>query len=143
MIIWETERKRGWQPDALAVMRKAMDTPFQWGVHDCALFVAEMTDAQMGTKIAATIRDQFADRQGATAFLRQHGHDGLVAMIQSYLGKPIPILRARRGSIVAINDDGRWCCGVVWRQGTAHYLKEEGLVVLPLTAAELAWRVGR
>lgn len=131
-------RKQGWDVLLGKFIASRLDTPFQWGIHDCTLFAADCMEAITGTDPAATYRGTYDSAATAGRIIADGG--GLRAIVTATLGPEISISRARRGDLVMIEQDGSnamaVCIGAsLVAAGAA------GLVYRPISAAITAWRV--
>lgn len=131
-------RRQDW-PERLAefnVARRRM--PFAWGGNDCVTMAADWIEQATGTDPIADIRG-WTDALSAGRTIEALG--GLEAAITARLGEPIPPAFARRGDVVLLDIAGRETVGVVY--GThAMGPGEEGAVMVPMSVALAAWRVG-
>ncbi|AKJ28847.1 DUF6950 family protein [Caldimonas brevitalea] len=127
-------------PDRLARLIAARLThPFMWGVHDCALWAADVVEALTGVDIAAGVRGTYSTALQAERVLRVHG--GLKGLGDDTLGQPIHPLESRVGDVGLVMSGGREVCAVC---NGDHWLAPaaDGLAALDLFAATTAWRVG-
>ena len=121
--------------------------PFAWGVHDCCLWVADAVRAQVGVDPAAALRGRYATALQARRVIAVAG-GSLAALARAALGEPLRSpMRACAGDVgltlcpAATDDEDRStlavCLGGWWAAPGAH-----GLVLLPMSAAIAAWKVG-
>lgn len=122
-----------------ALLRERWAQPFEWGVNDCCLFAADCVLAQTGRDPAAGWRGRY--RNAAEAGRLVHRLGGMERMAGAVLGMSLPTpLHARLGD-VGLNRASNTllvCLGQHWAGPGA-----QGLRLLPLAGADLAWRVGR
>lgn len=128
-------------PDAAprleALLRQRWAQPFEWGVNDCWLFVADCILAQTGVDPATPLRGAYSSAMGAGRIV--HGIGGLPRGVSSFLGAPLrsPLL-ACSGDIGHTGSGAlALCLGERWVSPGAR-----GLVLMPMAAADTAWRVG-
>lgn len=121
-------------------VRKHETVPFDWRSHNCVTFAAEWL------RLATGVTLEVPRTQGVRDALRAvDAAGGLYAAACRQLGEPVPGLFAQPGDLVLLNlprSCGRVlrvsgvCLGsVVAAQGP------NGLVMVPITEAEAAWRV--
>lgn len=128
-------------PDAAvrleALLAERWARPFEWGVNDCALFAADAVRAQTGLDPAAPLRGRYTSAIAAGRIVRQLG--GLPRIVTGALGQPLraPLLACAGDVGYSDSQALAVCIGEHWVCPGAR-----GLVLLPLTAATLAWRVG-
>lgn len=123
--------------DAFVLARR--DWPFAWGTHDCCIFAADWVLLARGVDYLAGLRI-YADARHAALMLRDEG--GLLQATITKMGEPIPALMAQAGDIALVRhgEDHRRSLAVC--VGHAFVAPgNDGLVTVPLTDAEAAWRV--
>jgi len=131
-----------WRPRLDAWVGKSHATPFQWGVHDCALNAASAVEAQIGIDFGADYRGQYDSAETGAALLRAKGFNDHAEFAASILPE-IPVAFARIGDIAAV-DFGR--LGFALMVVAGHRLigpMERMAGNFPLTAASRAFAVGR
>ncbi|HLH35992.1 MAG TPA: hypothetical protein VKX41_15070 [Alloacidobacterium sp.] len=142
-------RKKHWDTRAFHdfLMSRAA-TPFQWGVHDCALFAADGIQAITDVDIAADFRGKYTDEAGAFAAIKSIAGGATVADAAAYCmhKRGIPELQhplmAQRGDLVVVNESGRLIAGLVHLSGRHIVVAgEDGLKRLPITSIVRAWHV--
>ncbi|WP_299001798.1 hypothetical protein [uncultured Shewanella sp.] len=82
---------------------------FNWGDHDCCLFIADWIlargdRADLGD-IGADYRGQYTNALGAMRAVKTAGFDDLTALFDALLGPHVPPLLCRRGDVVLIKPD--------------------------------------
>ncbi|BDM66219.1 hypothetical protein NFHSH190041_36710 (plasmid) [Shewanella sp. NFH-SH190041] len=114
--------------------------PFSWGEWDCALMAADAVVEMTGHDYAEALRFQYHSSAGALKLIQPYGD--LCGLISHLLGQePLTeTLKARRGDVAVIMNDGRQCAGIVWQHGVIA-TGAGGLVTVPLSAAIAAWEV--
>lgn len=133
------QRKKDWRTRLAAYMGAISRRAFRPGEHDCALFAAGAVEAMTGTDLAAPWRRTYRTLEDGLALLAQHGHGDHVALAAAHLEEIAPIL-AQVGDVAAVREGEALGLGIV--QGPAIYvLRPSGLGLVPLTAAERAFRV--
>jgi hypothetical protein len=137
-------------PDAAQRLQRLvvqrMQTPFGWGISDCALWAADAIEAQLGVDPAHALRGTYAtDWQSRHVVARLGrlgglGHSGgLAGVAQAVLGQPLASpLQAGVGDVGLLRMGAlAVCAGESWLAMTSR-----GLDNAPIDAAVCAWRVG-
>ena len=133
-------RLPGWEQRLMACVRRAMDRPFEWGEHDCALFAADCVEAITGEDLAEEFRGRYMDRKGSLKVLRACGEGDLQATVTRLLGEPSDPKTARRGDLVLVRTPtGPAIAVCVGLEAVAP--GRHGLTRTPMGAWRLAWRV--
>lgn len=121
-----------------AFVQSRQDKAFEWGVQDCCTFAADWVRLATGL-------DPMLDLRGLNSALEAHRKldelGGMLAAVDSRMGEHVSGLMAQAGDVVMVTLDnanaamavclGPWLCAP----------GEAGLVMLPITRAEVAWRV--
>ncbi|MFC5524011.1 DUF6950 family protein [Polaromonas jejuensis] len=133
-------RHPNWQALLDDYVRANERKPFAWSGQNCSTFATEWVRIATGRVLA--VPDTLTARE---ALRTVRGLRGLYADACTQLGEPVPGLMARSGDFVLLRlprSRGRVvrvfgvCLGsVVAGQGT------NGLVMVPITEAEAAWRI--
>ena len=134
------ERTQGWEQRLNAMMMAAINTPHEWGVHDCVTFAADAVEAMTGVDPIADLRGEWAGPLSARRLLTDEGVDTIGDMAAKRLPE-IPVSMARRGDIVFCDSDEGGFLGVMQGRsivGPAGI----GLVHVPVNQALRAFRVG-
>lgn len=100
------ERLPAWRSRLSACIEGALQTPFEWGQHDCALFVADAVLAMTGTDHASFWRGRYRTAAGAMRILGRGGHDDHVAYVAAQLAEIHPALAATGDIAVVVTPDG-------------------------------------
>ncbi len=132
-------RVAGWEMRLADAVRRGLETPFQWGVHDCTTFAFDVRSALLGGAADVPWRGKYRTAEGAARYLRKLGHADLEAAARAVLGDPLDtVLMAQRGDIaLAGQPEGAWV--VIGRDVVG--VGPDGPAVLPLRACRLVWRV--
>lgn len=114
-------------PDAAARLQRLVSSrlrrSFAWGVHDCALWVADAAQAVTGQDPAADFRGRYSTEAGATRLLMRKlggylGDDMLGAIVAQRLGPEISPAMAQPGDAGLTEQAGRpmlaVCVGSQW-----------------------------
>lgn len=126
-------RAHDWEARLFAAVDAARATPFEWGAHDCALFVADAVLAMTGHDYAADLRGQYRTQSGA---LRLLADTSLRARLGALFAS-IDVRMAQRGDVVM---DNTGALGVCLGEHAA-FVGPDGVEMQPTLTAELAWRV--
>lgn len=131
-----TSRFPDWQSRLQAAIAARQHRPFEWGRHDCCLFVCDCIEAMTGRDPAADVRGYSTDREAAR-LVRELG--GMRSIGGQRFGAEIAPGLAQVGDVGLVEYDGReslaLCGGSHWVAAGA-----VGLAVLPMSAAIAAWR---
>lgn len=131
-------RLNGWEMRLDALLYSRRRTPFQWGIHDCALFAADAVLAVTGLDHAAELRGK-----GSRESLRfTAGQGGLCAIATRALGQPQPASDAREGDIVLMPAGRRVGLSVCMTEKLVVGAAPVGLAWMPLRDGLFSWRVG-
>lgn len=132
-------RHPDWPERLSAFLEARRDRPFEWGAHDCVLMAADWVVEATGVDPIDGWRGRWSSASQAARMLAQAG--GVPGAVTERLGRPLEsVLLAGRGDIGLFIHDGRKTLGVVTDAGLA-CPGEHGMVIVPLTSAEAAWRV--
>lgn len=127
-------RKEGWELRLSEYIQSRVNTPFQWGEHDCSLFVLDCADVQLGSSYADDWRGSYSTAIGAKRKLTENGdYEGI---LDSYGFVKKPVALAQRGDLAFM--DGDMAMGIVVGD-TVVSTGMDGLVSLPITNAIHVW----
>jgi len=133
-------RTKGWQNRLTSYLTQSARTPFEPGVHDCALFAAGAVAAMTGYDPARAYRDRYTTVRGGVRILRKDGHADHIALAASLFRARPPGEAAKPGDLAGIGTDGGHALGVV--QGRAVYaLSRSGLALVALPPDALIFAV--
>ncbi len=115
--------------------------PFEWGINDCALFVASAVEAVIDIDYAEQFRGRYATKIGSLRVLRDDGYDDLEQFVTASVGEPCAKREIARGDICLFETpDGESigiCVGVkIVSPG------EGGLVFTNIDQAIKGWKYG-
>ncbi|CAN1576842.1 hypothetical protein MCELHM10_04027 [Paracoccaceae bacterium] len=133
-------RRPGWERRLAEAIEDARDRPFRWGRHDCATFAFDLRRHLTGSyDVAALWRGRYTTAPGAVRVMRRLGWSSLEAAGRELLGEPLASVHlAQRGDLVLAGTGlGFGVCLGARVAGIA----PEGLVLVPLAACVLAWRI--
>ena len=132
-------RRADWKLQLIQFMGDAARTPFQPGVHDCALFAAGAVFAMTDVDFAADFRGRYSTLKGGFKLLQKAGFVDHVALA-AHLFDEIPPAYAAVGDLAVVPDQQGDALGIV--QGSGIYvLTTDRLGVVSLLAATRAFRV--
>jgi hypothetical protein len=135
------ERVKNWELHATRYFNTVSVTPFYWGRHDCALFVADAVHAMTGIDFAAKWRGSYCDEAGAAEVLAGIGAASVVDLPDRF---GLPQIREgdpRRGDVVAIVGRFGPVLGVQWAPWPVS-AGDRGLEHAVGWRRLMAWRVG-
>lgn len=145
-------------PDRLhAFLDAANSRRFSWGRHDCALFACDAALAITGDDLAAPLRGRYETALGAARALKRFAGGELAETAEKIAADhgiaEVPVTFAQRGDIALVDADLpedaddrgaiRHALAVVMAGHLFAPHLEQGLTVLPLSAAKRVWAVGR
>lgn len=129
-------RYRDWQSRLAACLAERTLRAFEWGTHDCCLYVCDAVLAMTGRDPAANVRGYSTEREAAR-IVKQLG--GMRAIGAARFGAEIAPALAQIGDVGLIEIEAReslaLCGGVHWLAPGLDQVE-----VLPFTAAVAAWR---
>lgn len=101
-----------WRSALSRCIEEALQRPFEWGRHDCALFAADAVLAMTGVDPAEVWRGRYSTPRGAITVLRRGGHDDHIAVAAGYLPEVHPS-RAAMGDIMEVETPEGAALGVL------------------------------
>jgi hypothetical protein len=126
-----------------------MRAPFEWGNHDCAIFVADCIKETTGEDLAAECRGKYDSKETATALLWDLVGAGLEQYAEHIAElhgmKEVDIYYAQRGDMVLYIQDSGPSLGIVSLDGQRALIAVENgdcLLRVPVLKCARAWRVG-
>jgi len=140
------QRRQGWEQILDAEIRAAAGRHFEWGAFDCCLWVCDVVEAMTGVDMAADLREGYKDRNGAVRLIRKAGCRSLSQLCANVarwwaLEEILP-LRAGRGDVVLVKENGRHSLAIVGTDGRyALATAAVGLGRMPQESWVRAWRV--
>lgn len=138
------KRRQDWPSRLAACVESARDKPFQWGSHDCALFVADAVASMTDQDIAAPWRGTYASEIEARALMREICGGDLRALWTKAFGPAMnnPLM-AQRGDCVLVENDGREVSAILIGGGVAVAPGPDSLEAMPADRVVAAWRTAR
>jgi hypothetical protein len=146
------KRYSDWQARLTTYFNDVSHLPFEWGTHDCSLFVAGAVLAQTGVDIAEPFRGKYTDKTGAAQALRVYGAGTLQRTFNNIFGKSKHVAQAKRGDVVLHAGAVGICCGAFSRfigsiDESANSIVADGsedvagLIAIPTRLCTKAWTV--
>lgn len=136
-------RREDWQDRLAAAFETARATPFAYGTHDCALFIARCVDAMTDGTLIAQIAEAFTygTEEEAAALISAAG--GLEALATQFLGYPSPRNLCRRGDVMLYDHGNGMGLGIHdGQQIIAPVIgARSGLTGVPLECGLMGWRI--
>jgi hypothetical protein len=127
----------GWE--SILFEQVKSDYPFEWGVKDCALYVADLILSYTGIDYAEPFRGKYKTQIGAARALIKYGHGGLEQWCNHNF-ESIPPKKARRGDCIMHMTERGFALGVCIGDRFAAQ-GENGTKFTTMEAALKAWRV--
>lgn len=129
-------KQSDWHDRLDAYVLANMHAPFDWQDHNCTTFAAGWV-----TEATGQVLDVPTTQTAKAALRAIAGVDGLLADAKRQLGDGVPALFAQTGDVVLLAlEDGRKAFGVCLG-GSCAAPGPAGLMFVPITQAEAAWRV--
>lgn len=128
-----------WELILADALERAVETPFEWGVNDCATWAFDLRARLRGEASAAERwRGIYRSAAGARRTMRRLGWADYEAMANDLCGPSLPNVRlAQRGDIVLA---GSGIGFGIAAGGFVVGLTEDGWRTSPLSACAAAWR---
>lgn len=133
-------RREDWSDRLTQAVDAAYNRPFAWGMHDCALWAADVVEAMTGRDPAESYRGRYTTPRSAIKTLRDHGFADLGEAITDALGEPIEPKLAQRGDVVLVAGPAGEAAGICIGSISATPSRQ-GLFFAPMAAWVKAWRV--
>ena len=130
-------RSEGWERRLADYIAAAIDRPFAWGSHDCALWAATWVDLATGSTFAAEWAGLYKTQAGAWNAMKTRGFSGVAGIADRHL-EGIPVNRASRGDLVLHPQGALGICHGV----RSYFVTESGLAAEKTLACTRAWAVG-
>ena len=131
---------------AFLVSRKGQ--PFVWAKNDCSLFAADAVASITGVDIADDFRGRYTDQASAFALIKSVTGGLTVADAAAHCAAKYGLTeykyprQAKRGDLAVVMNADRLIAGVVHTDGR-HIagVGEDGLIYLPISEVQRAWKV--
>ena len=134
------ERRADWLERMWGALEAAAARPFAFGSHDCVRLTASVLDAETGSSWSAELDELYRDARGALRVMRSPGK--LEELVSERLGEPVPPRLARRGDVVAFDNESGPAIGICTGERIACAATPVGIEYVKLERARCAWRVG-
>ncbi len=145
-------RREDWEARLAAEIEHADSLPFRWGVSDCCLFAANCVVEMTGADPATGLRWAYMNKKGAAkaaALLIGHRpRRGLAREVAEWFAAKFqtPEIRpalAQRGDMCLVTEGFEQpTLGIIDTTGRRVACKgADGIVLMPLSAVERAWRI--
>lgn len=128
-------RHEDWPERMADKLREWRAKPFEWGLADCVIFVADMVQAMTGCDLAEKVRGRYASEFGARRQILEHGGD-LAELLTRKLGAPVAVNFAQRGDIVMSGGNLGICVGP-----SGAFVTPAGLIYIDLADCSACWKV--
>jgi len=130
--------------DAFVASRRYSE--FRWGINDCCLFACDAVLVMTGEDLARGFRDTYYTARGAKKAIEGLGASTLGELAdliaERHELRALPISFAQRGDIVLLERELGESLGIVSLSGVDIWAPaEEGLVEIPVSEPQRAWRV--
>lgn len=137
-----------WEIALETIVTGRMETPFEYGTHDCCLFAADCVLAISGVDIAEAYRGKYTDAVSAFALIQTVTGGTTVEDTMDHACKthefirPLDsILYAQRGDVVSMIVGDTITLGVVALDGSHAWFTGESLTKYPLSKCARAWNI--
>lgn len=130
-------RLSNWEQRLSEYIASRRDSAFEYGVNDCAHFVADAVEAITGEDPMPELRGQYDSEFGSLRVMTEIGNGSLEATVDAKFPE-VEIGHAQRGDIAFF--DGS--IGVVMGS-FAWFVSDDGLERVPRSMWDKAWSVGR
>ncbi len=134
-------KKEGWRSALHKELSDSRDRVWKWGYHDCVNLGARCAAAQTGIDYLSRISKYvYGDARTAAALIRDVG---LMALIESELGKPIPWMQCGIGDLVFCGDDKSLFKSVLTVHDGAQLIgpAAKGIRRVDMNSAVCGWRI--
>jgi GMP synthase-like glutamine amidotransferase len=135
-------RYRDWHKRFRVEADAAQSRAWEWGVHDCCVFVARMVDAISINSYADQLQRKFTYSSEAEAAALVKAGGGLRLMVSAYLGDEVPWGRACMGDVVLTLDGaGTEVLGMCEGSQVLVAAARGGVIPIPFGRSIAAWKV--
>lgn len=144
MTVLTAPRLPGWPKRLEAFIDQVKANAFAWDGFDCGPnWAGRHVEVMTGHDPAAAFRGRYKSRNGALRVMRQAGHDDLADLVATMLPELEHPSQAIVGDIVAVRVDTAFKHALgICNGSTIFVLREDGIGLLDLLAADRAFRVG-
>lgn len=133
-------RVANWSSQYHRAVASARTVPFRWGVNDCVLFAAYVTDSisDLGVTQKFKAKYHWHDEESAKEIIRSAG--SLDALVCEFMGPPVPWTLLSTGDVVLAESEGKTLL-TVHDGSNLLYPSSTGIAALALSCAKHGWRV--
>ncbi|PAJ71977.1 hypothetical protein CJF42_23710 [Pseudoalteromonas sp. NBT06-2] len=121
-----------------AFLAERENMPFEWGEHDCCLFVCDWVLCASGKDLGSSFRGKYRTKKGAFKQLFKHGLNDVESIFKASLNTPINPLYAKRGDIALVEHHDELVGGIIYINQVM-CVGETGLVTLPFETVECVY----
>lgn len=132
-------RVADWESQLNEYIADKRHTRFEYGVHDCALFVANTVDIMTGYDPAADFRGKYSTKIGSLRALKNYGGGDLESTFDALLPAR-DLAFCQRGDVV-FNGDAVGICFGSMAIFVGETEQDDGLILLDMGAMKKAWAV--
>jgi hypothetical protein len=132
---------QGWESRLAALVESVRARPYALGEHDCFRFACGAVEAMTGEDRWPEFAGRYSTKREALVLLATYGRTFEDAFTWFFRTQPVKPALARRGDVLAFEEDGEKHLGVCLGARTAG-LGEDGLLFVRTLACTCAWRIG-
>ena len=132
-----TARLSGWEQGLADYLISKRDLEFEYGIHDCAHFVAGAVEVMTGENPMSEITRDYKTEIGSLRVLKGLGFESVEEFVDSKFNE-IPVGFAQTGDIALFED----CIGIVIST-KAVFVSEVGYTFADRSEWAKSWEVGR
>lgn len=131
-------RNNDWELKFNEVFQKHYDHPFEWGVSDCFMVMNDTHRALYGETLLGDLK--YTNKTQAAKLLKEKGFSNLKAGLVSRF-ETIPSSLAGRGDFGLVKSGKSYAGGVFSAIGFLTKSETDGVVILPHSAVDIAFKV--
>jgi hypothetical protein len=136
-------RIENWPEKLFALVEARANAPFEWGVHDCCIFSADVIAEITGIDLMAEYRGRY---DSALSAARLFERDGLEAAIEAAcaatgFAEHAGPLSAQRGDLVITEIPERGPAAGLCLGATAVFVAPTGISEIPIAQCRRAWAI--
>lgn len=120
-------RFEDWSERLQLYLNRVSEEHFEWGEHDCGLFINGSIKAITGHDFIGDLRGTYSTKLEAATVLRDQGFATLEGALRATLGEPVHPALAGRGDVVMLSK----ACGVVVSHGWSWFVGEQTIGFRP------------
>lgn len=131
-----------WRPRMEENLQRVKSTPFEWGVHDCALFAASHVNVISADpehrNLDEVFKGKYSTALGSIKALKQQGYDSLRDLLKSKFEEIHPVFAGRGDLVIALDEEGNQAIGICLGEHCG-FLRPEGYGYLIRTSQMIKW----